>query len=150
MKGRLACVVLFCVFVTFASQAQVRSFGLGVILGEPTGLSGKAVLSERNAVDAAIAWSFRRNGHLHLHADYLWLFPHVIRSSEQFTLFAGLGGRIVLGRGYGVLGARIAGGISWLPRRSLLEIFLEVAPILDLVPATELSANGGLGIRLYF
>ena len=150
MKGRIFFVILFCTAITSGSFAQGKHFGLGVIFGEPTGISGKVMLSERNAVDAAVAWSFTRNGHFHVHADYLWLFPNTIQSSERFTLFAGIGGRLVAGRGDGILGLRIAAGLAWLPRSTPLEIFFEVAPIFDIIPATEFSANGGLGIRFYF
>jgi hypothetical protein len=36
--------------------AQADGFGVGIILGEPTGLSGKYWLTEKTAVDAAVAW----------------------------------------------------------------------------------------------
>ena len=149
MKERFVITTLLLLVFAFSAFAQER-FGLGVIVGEPTGISGKLRLSRSNSVDAALAWSFRRNGHFHVHADYLWEFPNTIRASEQFTLFAGLGGRLTAGKGDGVLGLRIAGGFAWLPRNTPLEVFLEVAPILDIIPATEFTANGGLGIRFFF
>ncbi len=150
MKRRIVLTIVLWVFGTFVSHAQEKRFGLGIIFGEPTGFSGKAMLSERNAIDAGVAWSFRSNGRFHLHADYLWQFPHTIKAPEQFTLFAGIGGRLAAGKGDGIFGIRIVGGVAWLPRNSPLEIFLEVAPILDMIPATELSANGGVGVRFFF
>lgn len=150
MKGSLCCIVLCGMLIVFSSFAQDGRHGVGMILGEPTGLSGKLMLSERNAIDAGLAWSFRRDGHIHLHADYLWQFSDVIRSSEQLTLFTGVGGRFAAGKGNGVVGLRLVGGLAWLPTNTPLEIFTEFAPILDVIPATELNANGGVGLRFYF
>lgn len=143
----LLAILLCCVA---PAVAQHRGFGLGIIIGEPTGISAKGWVSERNALDAGVAWSFRKRGHFHLHADYLWHFPDVIKSTERFVLYTGLGGRVAVGRGDGIIGMRIAGGLAWWGKTVPLDVFLEIAPILDLAPATELSANGGIGIRYFF
>lgn len=150
MKRRIGSVVTCVLTLVSFSVGQEKGFGLGVIIGEPTGISAKGWISSRNAIDAGLAYSFIQNGHFHLHADYLWHFPDVFRSVEQFTLHAGVGGRLAAGRGNGVFGARIVGGIAWLPRNAPIDIFLEVAPIFDLIPATEFRANAGIGVRYYF
>ena len=119
------------------------------MLGEPTGLSAKLWTSPQNAVDAGLAWSFRGDGFVHLQADYLWHFPGTIQSTERFVLYAGIGGR--LGGGDETrFGVRIPVGIEWWPRGAPLDIFLELAPIMDLAPATEFDMNGGIGIRFFF
>jgi hypothetical protein len=51
-----------------------KTFGLGLMLGAPSGLSGKYFLSSDNALDfgvGAIGYYRGRSG-LHLHLDYLW------------------------------------------------------------------------------
>jgi hypothetical protein len=48
------------------------------------------------------------------------------------------------------LGVRVPLGLDYLFARSHLEMFFEVAPILDLAPSTDLRVNAGLGIRYYF
>ncbi len=132
------------------SLGQEKGLGLGVIIGEPTGISGKAWVSRTGAVDAGVAWSFRRRGRFHLHVDHLWHFPHKIRTSEPFVLYAGIGGRLAVGRDDGIFGIRIPLGVAWWPHHATLDVFLELAPIFDLIPATELSANGGIGVRYFF
>ncbi|KPK98018.1 MAG: hypothetical protein AMJ90_10080, partial [candidate division Zixibacteria bacterium SM23_73_2] len=52
--------------------AQEDGFGLGVIVGEPTGICGKLWTSGRTAVDGAVAWSFEGESSVHLHADFLY------------------------------------------------------------------------------
>ena len=143
-------VTALLVAVSWSSPGQTRGFGLGLIIGEPTGISGKYWVSRENAVDGAIAWSFRREGRFHIHADYLDHFPDAIHSTERFPLYIGIGARIAGGHGEGLLGIRFVGGIAFWPRKIPLDVFLELSPILDLIPATELSANIGLGVRYFF
>jgi hypothetical protein len=144
-------IVVLCLLAGCVSalRAQDRGFGLGIILGEPTGLSAKMWLSPRNAVDAGLAWSFHRNGFLHIHADYLWHFPGAINSTERLVLYAGLGGRLGTSR-EGVFGVRVPLGLAWWPRGVPLELVVEVVPGMDLLPATDFEMQGGLGLRWYF
>ena len=129
--------------------SQDKGFGLGVILGEPTGISGKSWLNRRNAVDGGLAWSFRGEGSLHIHADYLWHFHDAIEASEKLVPFVGVGGRLAT-RGEAVFGVRIPVGLVWWPKQVPLDVFAEIVPIVDLAPATELRANAGVGVRFYF
>lgn len=135
---------------TWSGYAQGSGFGLGAIVGEPTGVSAKYWVSSRNALDAGLAWSFRHKGFFHLHADYLWHVPLNVDVPQQFAFYVGIGGRLGIGSGSALLGARIPVGITWWPRDIPLDVFLEIAPVLDLTPATEFSANGGVGIRFFF
>ncbi len=149
MKRSLYCV-LTSVILTSAGLAQDRGFGLGVILGEPTGVSGKYWTSSSNAVDGGLAWSFRHAGFFHVHADYLWHFPLRTETAERFTFYTGVGGRLGVDSHEALLGVRVVGGFAFWPRGTPLDIFVEIAPVIDLAPATELSANGGIGIRFFF
>jgi hypothetical protein len=148
--NRILQSALLLFFVVSAGVAQDRGFGLGVILGEPTGLSGKYWTSSTNAIDAGMAWSFRKAGFFHIHADYLWHFPLRAETSERFTLYTGVGGRLGAVSHEALLAVRIVGGFAFWPKNTPLDIFVEIAPVVDLAPATELSANGGIGIRFFF
>jgi hypothetical protein len=143
-------VVVAVLVLTCRAQSQDAGFGAGVLLGEPTGLSAKLWVSHRNAIDFGVAYSFRRGGYFHLHSDYLWHFPDAIQSRERFPVYVGLGGRLAAGKGSGVFGIRIPLGIAFWLRSAPIEMFLEVVPIVDLAPATEMSGNAGIGARFYF
>ncbi len=143
-------LVVWMITGSVLGNAQDRSFGLGIILGEPTGVSAKYWVSSRNAVDAGAAWAFSKNGFVDIHSDYLWHFPDVIQSKERFVLYAGVGGRLGLGGDKVKLGVRVPGGLAYWPKGVPIDVFLELAPILDLIPATVVSLNGGLGIRYFF
>ncbi|KPL17894.1 MAG: hypothetical protein AMJ92_10480 [candidate division Zixibacteria bacterium SM23_81] len=135
--------------------AQDSGFGLGIILGEPTGLSLKQWVDGKAAIDGAIAWSFGRHDALHLHADYL-VHNFTLFKMEQgkLPLYYGIGGRIKFEENGNdedtKIGVRIPVGISYILANSPLDIFLEIAPLLDLTPSTEFDLNGAIGIRYFF
>ena len=144
------------------AQAQQDGFGVGVIVGEPTGLTFKAWLSNTHAVDAGLAWSFSENDSLQFHANYLIHDFNMLRPTDfegRVGLYYGLGGRIKLeedddGRGRNrddtLVGIRIPVGVVYHFPRSPVELFGEFVPVLDVVPDTEFDLNLAIGARLYF
>lgn len=130
--------------------AQDRGFGMGIILGEPTGLSAKLWTSNDNAFDFAAAWSFRGDGNLLLQADYVWHFFNLIPvSSGKLPLYVGIGGRVILANDPQI-GVRIPVGLDYLFANAPVDIFVELVPILDLAPSTNFGVGGGIGIRYWF
>ncbi|MGH8003699.1 MAG: hypothetical protein ACRECJ_03125 [Limisphaerales bacterium] len=126
--------------------------GLGMMIGEPTGISFKHWVSRNNAIDAGFAWSFAGRGEeLHIHADYLWHMP--LKSSDpavrRTSFYIGVGGRARFENDSRV-GARVPLGLVHFIKDTPLDVFIEVAPIMDLAPETDMSANGGIGLRYYF
>ncbi len=145
-------LMVWCVLIAIQSalQAQDRGFGLGIMIGEPTGINGKYWLSERNAIDGGVAWSFRHPGFFHLHFDYLFHFPNGINAPPQLSWYLGPGARMAARTGEGIIGIRFVGGMLYWLKDAPIDFFLEVAPIVDLAPETEFTANAGLGARFYF
>jgi hypothetical protein len=121
--------------------------GLGIILGEPTGLSVKIWQNDNIAYDAAAAWSLGEDGALHLHADFLQHNYNLL--NQDFPVYYGLGGRVRL-EDDPKLGVRIPLGISHKFSETPMDIFFEIVPVLDLVPETSFAMNGAIGIRYYF
>ena len=135
--------------------SQDKGFGMGIIIGEPTGLSLKGWISPASAIDAGLAWSFVNEGSLHIHVDYLYHMFNVIDvSSGKMPLFVGVGGRIKIKdkkhNPDNRFGIRIPFGFAYMFSGAPVDIFLEIAPVLDLTPATDLSVNGGIGFRYFF
>jgi hypothetical protein len=132
---------------TVDAQSRHSNTELGIILGEPTGLSLKVWQSDNTAFDAALAWSFGNNESVHIHADYLrhnWL--DVDRGS--LALYYGLGARALLSNN-SKFGARIPIGLQYILPETRLGMFFEVAPTLNLIPETSFGVNGGIGIRYF-
>lgn len=142
---------LIAVVSSGTAGAQDSGFGLGIILGEPTGLSGKLWIGNSVAVDGAAAWSFGKKSALHLHADYLvHSFGLFGVEKGKLPLYYGIGGRIKFKDGDDKVGIRIPVGIDYLFANIPLDIFLEIVPLLDLTPSTEFALNAGIGIRYFF
>ena len=92
----LTLIVALC---GIASAAPKDGIGIGVIVGEPTGLSLKKWIGDDRALDAGIAWSFSENDSLHLHADYLFHRFDLLSCSGargRLPVYFGIGGRLKL------------------------------------------------------
>ena len=152
MKHSCYAIVAFCLFFAVQNSiAQDRGFGLGVIIGEPTGLSAKLWTSPVNALDFALGWATRGGDQTDFHMDYLWHSFETIHSSERFPLYYGIGGRVITGPGNdGSLGVRGVFGIAWLPHNTPVDVFLELAPTLQLTSSTGFYIDAGIGARFYF
>lgn len=138
------------ILLTNFTYSQSRGFGLGIVLGEPTGLSAKLWTTSSNAFDFAAAWSFKGDGHLLLQADYVWHSFDLIRvSSGRLPLYYGIGGRVILADDP-LLGIRIPLGLNYQFDSAPIDIFAEIVPILDLVPSTDFDLGGGIGVRFWF
>ncbi len=133
-------------------NAQTSGTGIGVILGEPTGLSLKTWTGRNTALDLGAAWSFTDEDKLHIHADWLKHFWGVLNENTQgieLPLYCGIGGRVKL-EDDARAGVRFVGGIDIIFEEAPIDIFVEIAPILDIAPETEFNGNANLGFRYWF
>lgn len=150
------------------TSAQSSGFGLGIMLGEPTGISAKYWISGENALDFGLAWGGlgRDGGYLHLHGDYLFHnFSLINVSSGKLPLYFGPGlrfrswtndrywnnGRWNESRnGHARLGVRFPVGLAYLFDGAPVDVFIEVVPTLDLIPSTSFDMDAALGVRYWF
>ena len=129
-------------------HAQDNGWGLGIILGEPTGISAKLWTSEKTALDAAIAWSFAGTGHMRVHADHLWHNFSLDMAKGKLPLYFGAGAKLLLSSELG-LGIRMPVGIAYLFESAPLELFAELVPGLDLLPGAGFGFDAAIGFRYY-
>ncbi|MDW7759508.1 MAG: hypothetical protein SCM96_02595 [Acidobacteriota bacterium] len=142
-----AAVIILSAGSAFADRGD---FGVGIILGEPTGITIKQWTGRTTAIDAAAAWSLERDGAFHVHADYL-IHSFRVFSPRRGSLpvYYGIGGRI-LSQKKNRAGIRFPVGLAYLFDKTPLELFFEIGPVLDLIPSTDISIGAGLGVRYYF
>lgn len=153
-----------------------KTFGLGIMLGAPTGLSGKYFLGPDTALDFGVGtiYEYRNRRGFHAHVDFLW-HPVSLVSAPAFELplYFGVGGRLLRGDycynydngrcdyyydDYAALGVRGPLGIAFDFNRVPLDVFLELAFVFDFVvdrdrdraDAIYVDINGAFGIRYYF
>ena len=150
MKKTVSLIFISIILFQLSTNAQDKNFGLGIILGEPTGVSAKLWTSSENAFDFAAAWSFKGNGHLLLQADYVWhIFRLIPVSSGKLPFYVGVGGRVVLAEDP-LIGVRVPLGLDYMFSNAPVDIFVELVPILDLTPSTDFDFGGGIGARYWF
>jgi hypothetical protein len=163
----LICLILFILIIqTYSSYAQgpyQKKFGFGIILGEPTGLTGKYWINFQNAFEFNIGTSYF--GRPRIDFNYLWHF-NAFRSSIV-KLYAGPGAVLGFGEGNGYwyewrgnrffyrtgneIGLAVAGlfGLNIIPRETPLEIFLEGGILVGLAPGFGSGGDLAIGLRFY-
>ena len=135
------------------------TFGIGIILGEPLGISAKLYLKDDQAIQAAIGSAFIGGG-IQVHADYVF-HPYILQSRDSFVLpvYFGPGLRVIDymdGRDNNdlAIGLRVVGGLLFDFRNVPLDAFIEVAGVLEYKFGDDggagLTLNAGAGIRYYF
>lgn len=138
-------------------SASRGPFGLGIILGEPSGLSAKVFVAGPHAVQVHLGFGVGRRGFLVLIADYLFHVKDLVPPIGDVGFlwpYAGLGGRLgVLERRNDedvIFGLRIPLGASFGFNAVPIEVFAEFAPGIGLLPETRAIFDGGIGGRYYF
>lgn len=136
-------------------QSNATNFGLGAVVGEPTGVSAKMWLDRTHAIDGAFAWSLSGPNAIHIQSDYL---IHELGffsiSKHPINLYYGAGGRLSSYSGKNKtglgIGARAPLGLSYQFKNPAVELFAELGAVLELSPSTEFQIGLGLGGRFYF
>jgi hypothetical protein len=147
-----------------AQAVEKGSLGVGIVIGEPTGVCAKMYLEDDQAIQAALGFTFVSGG-FHVHADYVF-HPWILEEREAFTLpaYIGPGVRVMQHRaGRDAdddfrIGPRAVIGMLFDFKEIPLDVFVEVAGIVELrfgssddnVNGLGFALNGGLGGRYYF
>jgi hypothetical protein len=157
MKKAALVLILFGGLAGLSFGDSNHNVGLGIMLGEPTGLSFKIWNRQTVAWDAGAAWSFVGGKYFQIHGDFLLHNFNLFRvETGRMALYYGAGARIKFGSSDSdggsstVLSLRVPIGISYEFERTPVELFLEVVPMLDLIPSTEVQMAGAVGFRYYF
>ncbi len=151
-----------------SSAASSRTFGLGIVLGDPTAITGKYWMDSRFAIDMGLAYNF--DNFFTVYADYLHHWPSAFGGAKEAFIrelvpYLGIGGLFhsseepyhhkrhhhhVHGETEVNLLVRVPLGIEWLPRNVPIGVFLELVPGIFIVPEVTGAFMGGIGIRYYF
>lgn len=143
-------VFAVCLLAATGAQAQKTGYGVGVILGEPIGATFKAWMSEKTAFDAGVGWANYDEGAIQVHGDYLFHnFDLLSAGSGRMPLYFGIGARVKFADDTHV-GFRGPIGVSYILDTAPIDIFAEVAPILDFTPNWRVEWNAAIGARYWF
>lgn len=147
-EGEIMNTVILAVLMSFSPGKG--DTGLGLIAGNPTGISFKYFTSTTTAFDAAAAWSFSEEW-IMIHSDYLWhSFGDFDVETGQLPWYYGLGAWVAFGDDDVFVGGRVPVGIEYLFAHNNIDLFLEVAASLAIIPDTDFGVDAGLGVRFFF
>src|SRR5690606_25478587 len=105
-------VVLLAILWSAPARAESGAFGLGLIVGQPTGLTGAYELSDRTAIDAALGLAIFDDRDFYVHVEFLWYLPTLLRGDGvELSAYLGIGGFLVT-HDDPVIGARAPFGLS--------------------------------------
>ena len=152
MKIIFAMTIVMFVALSPVVAMESGDQGYGVLLGNPSALTGKYWIDDRLAIDGAIG---AERGHFDVHASFLvhdeelsrklgWVTP-----SARFPIYIGVGPRISF-QDKAELGIRVPLGVACFPSNTDWEFFVEVAPVLRLSPNAGFNSDFGIGARYYF
>jgi hypothetical protein len=131
-------------------------FGVGIILGQPTGASVKYWLNDTLAIDGAIGASFNddedNDTEFYVHSDVLWHnFDLLPVPKGRLPVYFGVGGLLRFRDNEdNQFGIRIPVGVSYMFDNAPIDVFVEIAPAIDLTPDVSGEVTGGIGIRFWF
>ena len=96
-------------------------------------------------------------GYLSLFSDYLWQDRLLIERNFQLNWHFGFGGRLWVhgddeeDRGAFEMAGRVPVGLNMtFDRPRFLEVFLEMAPVIFVIPETDVGVDVALGVRFFF
>lgn len=153
-----------------------KTFGLGLELGEPTGLNGKYFLSDTRALDFGLGYIYEHYYYgdgVHVYLDHLW-HPTSLVSSPTLELpfYIGVGarfwnfeyceriGNLDVCEGGSAFGVRIPIGLSFDFNNVPIDIYVQVVPTIDLIYGDyydrfdesrgHFGFDGNVGFRFWF
>lgn len=144
-------LLLVTLLILMSLPSWANEKGIGISIGNPTGLNGKYWLDSSKAVDAGVAWSLGKHSDFSLHSDYLLHKDGAFYFNDihPLDLYYGVGGRMEFADDIEV-GVRVPVGLTHRFEQESADVFAEVAPIVDLLTKTGLEIHLLFGARYYF
>jgi hypothetical protein len=138
--------------------SEKGALGLGLIFGEPTGISVKMYLEDDRAIQGAFGASFYADA-WQLHGEYV-LHPWILQDRDTFVLpvYLGPGVRFMRynkgrnGDATFAIGLRAVIGLLFDFKNVPLDVFVEAGAVLeyDFTDGFGPGFNVGAGVRYYF
>ena len=124
-----------------------NEFGLGFVIGEPTGLNAQFFWNKNTAVDFTAAWSM--GDWMMLAGDYQ-IYNYIGDAPREWRWYYGLGAFLKFPEDEDLkLGFRVPLGVKYHFPYSIIDIWAEIAPGIELIDDTNAILHGGLGLTLW-
>jgi hypothetical protein len=135
--------------VTDENYAGTRGLGIGIVFGETNGISVKNWVNQNHAFQFDANWDLYYGG-IGFGVAYLFHnFEMLTSDMNKFPVYIGIKGWAAFATDNTAAGVQIPLGISWIPKETPIDIFLQVEPGISLIPSVRFAPGGGLGIRYW-
>jgi hypothetical protein len=140
---------LLCI-APISANANNGMSGIGIIIGNPTGISLKFPNDKETHFNAVISWALKNDPDIYLHVDYIFKTFAPIAFTQQFSMtpIIGVGGR--LESTHGNSGIRLPFGLTHKLQKNPIEFLIEIIPALDIFPATDFNVGVAFAVRYLF
>lgn len=156
MKKLISILVILSGMSVFAEPVNLTGFGIGALIGNPTAISFKGHLGSSRYFDVAVAYNATPADGMYVHGDYIIENQEAFQIQEElFNLYYGVGARAYLADSKKHndevhFGPRVPVGVSYYFKDPAVEVFGELAGIVEVTPETEFQAQFGIGARYWF
>jgi hypothetical protein len=163
-SGRLAAVVAAVGVLALPSAVVAQEdgsgeidgvageWGIGVVVPDPVGITGKYFFMDRQAVEVAFGFDGADNDEIVLRGSYLYHFTDLWNIQRgDLPLYFGGGLRLLWDDDEDDVGIGIRApvGVAWWMDRYPFEVFGEIAPLLEIEPDDDFKLTVAGGIRWY-
>ena len=152
MKLKIVIIAVLVLWIYPVMADDRKPFGIGVIGGQPTGITFKYMINDTHGVDLGAGWRTSGDNEYHVYGDYLYHLNNLVTVPKgQLPFYVGLGARFLIRDDRDdKFGLRLPFGVEYLFANAPLGAFAEVVPVLNLSPDTDFDLEGGIGIRFFF
>jgi hypothetical protein len=138
------------IFLIALNLTAKNELGLGIAVGDPTGISVKYWTGKNTAIGGACGWSFRGEDYLQINGDFLYHYFEMIPVEKgALPFYIGVGGRLAF-KEETEIGVRVPIGLEYLFEDAPFDVFFEVSPYLNLYPESDFDASASIGGRFFF
>ncbi|MBI2522000.1 MAG: hypothetical protein HYV97_16405 [Bdellovibrio sp.] len=151
-------IILAFFSCNFTALAAVPQWGLGAVIGDPTGLSLNYFMHETRSLHSVLAFDFSDGDEVNFASHYIWWKRFADMPLKPFRWFYGFGGEIaIFDQSYKKfhdkdieLGPSATLGLSYAFESAPLEAFLKSNLTLDIVQETDVDMDLMLGLHFNF
>lgn len=149
-------ILLSCSIAGLAVDTKSHVFGMGVSVGEPSGISFKLWINRKSAFASVLAW--QNKDRVYFHLDYLLHNYNVIPKKDltgEVPFYAGCGFSVENTKDSNLspvtsYAVRIILGMDYIFDEMPIDVYGELVPTVIFYPDSGAMLATAIGIRYYF
>lgn len=154
MKFKTILTFITLALVTSSANAQNEGFALGAQLFSPTGISAKAVISESAAITGVFGFNINEfNNSVSIQTNLILNGDKDTFNVESGLLrsYYGIGVTFMFSENSDTgIGFRIPLGVEYGLQDQPLEIYMDIAPTINIEPSSAFFLSSSMGVRYFF